>query len=237
MKKMIGDLHTHTIVSGHAYGTIRENAQAAAEMGMQVLGITEHAPGIPGTCDPFYYGGFAVLPDTLYGVDMLYGCEINVLNDGTLSLEQKYINYLDYAIVGIHCLCYTDEGREGNTSNLIECMKNDKVRIVSHPDDDHTPLNYERLVSAAKQYHVALEVNNSSLLKEEKRLNCRENYRVMLKECERQGVPIVIDSDAHDPSRVGRFQLAEEMVESLHFDENLILNTDKDKLIHFLTDK
>ena len=59
----------------------------------------------------------------------------------------------------------------------------------------------------------------------------------MLKECEKQGVPIVIDSDAHDPSRVGRFQLAEEMVESLHFDENLILNTDKDKLIHFLTDK
>ena len=29
--KLISDLHTHTLASGHAYGTIRENAQAAAE--------------------------------------------------------------------------------------------------------------------------------------------------------------------------------------------------------------
>ncbi len=44
-------------------------------------------------------------------------------------------------------------------------MQNEKVRFVSHPDDDHTPLNYEELVQAAKESHVALEVNNSSLIK------------------------------------------------------------------------
>ena len=47
------DLHTHTIASGHAYGTVREMAQAAAERGVEILGITEHAPGIPGTAYPF----------------------------------------------------------------------------------------------------------------------------------------------------------------------------------------
>ena len=31
MRTLIGDMHTHTLVSGHAYGTIREMAQAAAE--------------------------------------------------------------------------------------------------------------------------------------------------------------------------------------------------------------
>lgn len=40
------------------------------------------------------------------GVEILHGCEINVLNGGRLSLEQKYIDRLDYAIVGIHGLCY-----------------------------------------------------------------------------------------------------------------------------------
>lgn len=35
------------------------------------------------------------------GVEILHGCEINVLNGGRLSLEQKYIDRLDYAIVGI----------------------------------------------------------------------------------------------------------------------------------------
>ena len=33
------DLHTHTLVSGHAYGTIREMAQAAAERGLTVVEI------------------------------------------------------------------------------------------------------------------------------------------------------------------------------------------------------
>ena len=28
MIRLIADLHTHTLASGHAYGTIRENAQA-----------------------------------------------------------------------------------------------------------------------------------------------------------------------------------------------------------------
>ena len=31
MQSIIADIHTHTIASGHAYGTIREMVQAAAE--------------------------------------------------------------------------------------------------------------------------------------------------------------------------------------------------------------
>ena len=38
------DLHTHTVVSGHAYCSLREMAKAASEKGLEVLGITEHAP-------------------------------------------------------------------------------------------------------------------------------------------------------------------------------------------------
>lgn len=49
---------------------------------------------------------------------------------------------------------------------------------MGHPDDDHNPLDYEMFVKAAKQYRVALEVNNSSLVKKEKRLNCYENERL-----------------------------------------------------------
>lgn len=55
MKKIIADLHMHTLASGHAYGTIREMVQAAKEMQLHLIGISEHASGIPGTVDPFYY--------------------------------------------------------------------------------------------------------------------------------------------------------------------------------------
>ena len=121
MYHIIADVHTHTIASGHAYGTIREMAQAASEKKLEILGLTEHAPGIPGTVDPFYYMNLQVIPRTIYGVRIMHGCEINVLNDGTLSLEERFISKLDYAIAGIHSLCYQDEGRTRNTENIASC--------------------------------------------------------------------------------------------------------------------
>ena len=78
MKDFILDIHTHTIASGHAYGTIREMAQAAGDKGIKLLGLTEHAPGIPGTCDPFYYFNLKVVPRELYGVKIFHGSEVNV---------------------------------------------------------------------------------------------------------------------------------------------------------------
>lgn len=175
-----------------------------------------------------------MIPRFLYEVEVMHGCEINVLNNGELSLEQRYIDRLDYAIVGIHRQCYQDEGREKNTQNIIACMKNEKVRFVSHPDDDHTPLDYEMLVKAAKKYRVALEVNNSSLVKKEQRLNCYENYETMLSLCRQHQVPIIVSSDAHDPSWVGEFGLAYQLLEKTGFDEALILNNDAEKLKQFI---
>lgn len=234
MPPFILDIHTHTIASGHAYGTIREMAQAASEKGLSLLGFSEHAPGIPGTADPMYFCNLTVIPRTLYGVSILHGCEINVLNDGTLSLEEKYIERLDYAIAGMHALCYHDEGAKKNTENLISCMKHEKIFFVSHPDDGNLPLDYGTLVPAAKEYHVALEVNNSSIIKKAKRKNCIENYKTMLSLCMQYQAPIIVSSDAHDPSAVGGFSLARELLEQEHFDENLILNTDLERFMDFI---
>ena len=233
---LVLDVHTHTIASGHAYGTIREMAQAAAERGLKLLGFAEHGPSIPGAIDPFYFRNLIVIPRELYGVEILHGCEINVLNDGTLDLEQELIDKLDFGIAGIHVQCYENVGLEKNTDNLLSCMANEKIFFVSHPDDDHTPLNYARLVEGAKNFHVALEVNNSSFVKEDKRLNCRENYRTMLGLCEKFSVPIIVSSDAHDPSGVGEFALAEKFLCEINFSEELILNTDVNKLKNFIRD-
>lgn len=233
-RNFILDIHTHSIVSGHSYGTVREMAQAAKEASLQLLGISEHGPGIPGTVNPFYYTNLEVAPRNLYGVEMVYGCEINVLNGGKLSLSEEFIQFLDYGLVGIHGLCYENEGIENNTKNVIECMKHEKVFFVSHPDDDCTPLNYELLVEAAKEYHVALEVNNSSFRKLDQRLNCLENYRTMLALCNEYKVPIIVNTDAHDPCFVGDFELAYDFLETVDFDEELILNTSADKFKKFI---
>ena len=49
------DIHNHTIASGHAFSTLQEMAYAAAEKGIEYLGITDHGPSIPGTCHPLYF--------------------------------------------------------------------------------------------------------------------------------------------------------------------------------------
>ena len=46
-------------------------------------------------------------------------------------------------LADMHMQCYENAGCDQNTTNLIECMKHDKVRFVSHPDDDRTPLDYD----------------------------------------------------------------------------------------------
>ncbi len=233
-KPFVLDIHTHTLASGHAFGTIREMAQAAAEKELVLLGVSEHAPGIPGTVEPIYYSTLHHVPRTLYGVHIIHGCEINVLNDGTLSLAQKYIDYLDYAIVGIHELCYQDAGKQKNTENVISCMKNEKVFFVAHPDDDSTPLDYEQLVKAAKKYHVALEVNNNTFRRKTRRKNCLENYRNMLMLCMEYRTPVIVSSDAHDPSSVGECSMAKDFIEQTGFDETLILNTDAERFCDFI---
>lgn len=228
------DIHTHTIASGHAYGTIREMAAAAAERGLDLLGISEHGPGIPGTCNPIYFCNLPDVPRRLYGVEMVHGCEANVLDDGAFSLPQRSLKCLDYIIVGIHLLCYRDAGPEKNTDNLISCMEHEKVRFVSHPDSDRMPVQYERLVRAAKELHVALEVNNSSLRRPEKRPGCVKNYKEMLELCRRYDVPIIVSSDAHDPSAVGRFDAALALLNETAFDKRLILNTDVERFKRFI---
>lgn len=234
MKTLVADLHMHTLMSGHAFGTIREMAMGAAERNLQLIGITEHGPGLPGACDPIYYLNFRAAPRKLYNVEILYGCEVNICTGGTLSLGRRYLDALDYAIAGIHGFCYENEGAAKNTDSIIKCMADPKVRFISHPDDSRYPIDYPALVQGAKEYGVALEVNNSSLSPISFRPGCLENYRRMLPLCMEYGVPVIVDSDAHDPGAVGDFSLAINVLEEVGFDQDLILNTDVQKVKQFL---
>ena len=234
MKPFVTDMHTHSVMSGHAFGTVREMAAEAATRGIRLLGITEHGPSIPGTVNPIYFLNFTDAPRNLYGVEMLYGSEVNVLDGGRLDLKERYLECLDYAIAGVHGLCYEDGGIVKNTDDLIRCMAHPKVRFVSHPDNDNFALDYRALVQAAKEYDVALEVNNSSLRKPQLRPGCVENYHKMVPLCMEYGVHILVNTDAHDPGAVGDFTLARNLLAQMEVNEDLILSNDAEKMKAFL---
>ena len=125
------DLHTHTIMSGHAYNTMQEMIRSASEKGVRLLGITEHAPRIPGACHPFYFINFRVVPREQFGVKLMLGCELNIIDyKGNIDLEPRYLAGLDYAVASIHEPCYDSGTTAQNTAAYLGVMKNPAVQII-----------------------------------------------------------------------------------------------------------
>ncbi|MDD6749884.1 MAG: PHP domain-containing protein, partial [bacterium] len=160
--KIALDVHTHTVASGHAYSSLQEMAMTAAAKGIQILGITEHAPGIPGTCDLIYFRNMHVVPRQMYGIELLLGAELNIIDyKGTVDMDEMYMPMLDIKIAGIHSLCYTPGSVEENTAALIGAIQNPYVHIISHPGDGTAQVSFEPIVLAAKEAGTLLEINNS----------------------------------------------------------------------------
>ena len=105
--EFLSDLHTHTIVSGHAYTTLTENINYCAQHGIKILGTSEHAPSMPGAPHRWYFGNMRVLPRVINGVTLLKGCEANIMKeDGTLDMNDHDARALDYMIVSLHEPCF-----------------------------------------------------------------------------------------------------------------------------------
>ncbi|MDO4755323.1 MAG: phosphatase [Parabacteroides sp.] len=223
--KTLLDVHTHTVASGHAYSTMQEMAQAAAEKGLQLLGITEHSPGIPGTCDPIYFRNLHIVPRKMYGVELLLGAELNIIDyRGTIDLEEFYFPMLDIRIAGIHSLCYTPGTIEENTNAVIGAIRNPAIDIISHPGDGTALLDFEPIVLASKEYHTLLEINNSSLNPGRNKVHARDNNMTILRLCKQYEVPVILGSDAHISFDVGRHDHIYELLHETEFPEALILN-------------
>lgn len=226
------DLHTHTIASGHAYSTVQEMAKAAADRGLELLGITEHAEGIPGTCDEIYFHNMRIIPRKMYGIDLMFGSEINIIDyDGSLSMSEKLIEKtLDIRIAGIHLPCYEIGSVAQNTQAYVKAIENPMIDIISHPDDGRIPIDYETIVDAAKENHTLLEINNSSLDCLSSRVGAWDNLQKMLCLCEQKKVPVIADTDAHFSRAVGVFDHVEVLLEELNFPEELVINRSVDLL-------
>ncbi len=221
------DTHTHTLASGHAYSTIRENARMAAEKGLELLAITEHGPYMLGSCHEYYFQNLKVLDREAYDVPVLFGVELNVLDTkGHVDLPNATLKMMDIAIASIHVPCYRPGSKEENTEALLNVMKNPYVNIIGHPDDIRYPLDYTALVQAAKEYGVLLELNNSSLSPFSYRAHARELDTEMLTLCMQYQVPIVLGSDAHVDTDVGNHRWALALLEEIGFPEELVLNRD-----------
>ena len=223
--KILLDVHTHTVASGHAFSTLQEMVRTAADKGLQILGITEHTGDIAGTCSPIYFRNLPVVPRLMYGVELLLGAEMNIVDyEGSLDLEEEYFKFLDIRIAGLHSLCYRPGTVEQNTEAMIGAIRNPHVHIISHPGDGTAEVDFEPIVLASKEHHTLLEINNSSLNPVRKKLTARDNNLTILRLCKKYEVPVILGSDAHISFDIARYDHIYELLQETRFPEELILN-------------
>ena len=223
--KYVLDTHTHTLASGHAYSTISEMARAAADKGLELLAITEHAPMMPGSCQQIYFSNLVVVPRQMYGVELMFGTELNLLDyDGHIDLNNFILDRLDLRIARLHTPCIDPGTVEENTSAIVNAMKNPRIDIIGHPDDSTYPLDLEKVVYAAKESCTLLEVNNNSLNPRGARKDARGNILTMLSYCKKLQVPVIMNSDSHVFSDVARHDFSDSVIAEADFPEELIVN-------------
>lgn len=234
--KFIADTHAHSLMSGHAYSTIREMAAAAKAKGLTAMALTEHAPKMPGTCGLYYFQNLDVVPRDMDGVRMLFGAEVNIMApDGSIDLPENVCRDLDIVVASIHTPCYgLEHSKEENTQAYVEVMKKPYINIIGHPDDGRFPVDYETIVKAAKETGTLLELNNSSLRPASFRKGTHENLKEMLAYCKRYEVPVTTGSDAHVDVDAGNFCYVQEILKACDFPEELIVTTDWEKLKPYL---
>jgi DNA polymerase (family 10) len=139
-------------------------AQAAAELGLQYLGISDHSPS--------QYQAHGLDEERLmaqvkrirgwnrehgdtYGLHLLAGIEVDILKDGRLDFGDEVLAKLDFAVASIHTAFTQDE--EVVTRRIIRAMENPYVTILGHPTGRLLLQRSPYAVNVAKILEVAAE--------------------------------------------------------------------------------
>ena len=232
--KDILDVHIHTTASGHAYSTFGEVIAAAKAKGLELVGIADHGPCVPGASHTFYFANFKVIPRDAYGIKIAMGAELNIIDySGSTDLPAQLLKKLDYAIASLHKECITPGSVAENTAALIGVMRNPHVMIIGHPDNPKFPVDFDAVARAAKDNHVLLEVNSSSYYSKH-RAGSEKVAKIMLAACKKYGAAVIMGSDAHIKYDVGNHEFAQKILAENDFTEELVVNTSVEKFFEYV---
>lgn len=232
----LSDIHTHSIASGHGTAcTITHMAKRAADLGLRLLGITDHGPATLAAGTPSYFRSLSFSPRKRFGVELLYGVELNILDiEGHIDLEEELLSRLDYAIASMHAQNYRPGTCEENTKAYLNVMKHPSVKLLGHCDNPRYPADYEKLAFYANRLGVIFEINEASLAPYGYRGDTAENNRRILAACRKYQVPLVLSSDSHGAAHIGDFSYAGDFIHEAMFPESLVLNNQIPRLKVFL---
>ena len=223
--KIIADTHTHTIMSGHAHSTLIENVTEAKRKELKFLAVTDHTGLMPGAPSETYFVCMkATIPDMYNGVYMLRGCEANILDEtGKLDVSERVLSRLEWVIASIHSVLTEPMDVKQCTKLWRNIAENPHVDIIGHCGEEKFRFDYEEVIPAFARAGKIVEINSSSF---KNRPSCKENCMKIARLCEKHGVSLVVNSDAHFAADVGNVNRAIELLQLHGITQESILNAD-----------
>ena len=235
MKRLM-DIHTHAVASGHAYSTVDENLRWAAEQGLQLVALTDHAPAMKDTTCHAYFANLHVLPKELHGVRLLKGIELNILDfDGTIDMDEAVLQRLDLAIASLHMPCIKPGTKKENTQAFLKVMENPYVDIIGHADDPSVPCDFEAIVQEAQHQGKLLELNNNSTTAH--RPGSLPSLKQYILCCKAHSQRVCVASDAHFDTMVGNVAPIMALLDELEFPQQLIVNLRQETFEAYLRER
>jgi DNA polymerase (family 10) len=163
-----GCLHNHTLASD-GQDTLTAMAQAAAELGLEWLGIADHSKS------SFQANGLDVkrlekqieeiqsLNSKKPKCTLLSGTECDILKEGKLDFPDSLLKELDYVVASVHS-GFTSNEKE-MTDRIIRAIENPHVTCLGHPtgrlllEREAYPVNIPKILDSAAANGTWIELN------------------------------------------------------------------------------
>jgi DNA polymerase (family 10) len=199
-----GDFHVHTNASDGDCD-ISEIAKAAKDLDYKYICITDHsrssaiANGLSAKRLAQQIQEIRKLNETLKGVTILAGTEVDILANGSLDFDDKLLAELDFVIASIHSGLASPS--EKVTSRTLKAMDNPYVNCIGHPTGrligqrEAMDIDIAAVIEHAAQTHTALELNANPW-----RLDLKDTHCRMAIEAQ---VMLAIGTDAHSTAGLG----------------------------------
>lgn len=203
-----GDLHVHSKATDGS-ASIRDMAHAARQRGLEYIAITDHtrhltvAHGLDADRLARQLEEIDRLNDSLQGITILKGIEVDILEDGSLDMPANMLARLDLVIGAVHSQFRLS--RRKQTGRILRAMDSKYFTILAHPsgrllgEREAYAVDMEQIIKAARQRGCYLELNSQP-----QRLDLTDTYCLLARQ---EGVLLSLNSDAHN---VDDFDLLEE---------------------------
>jgi DNA polymerase (family 10) len=199
-----GELHAHSDWSDGGV-SMRTMVGAAMDLGLEYFVISDHSQSL-GVANGLTVDRLKAQRDEIAQIQaeigdslqILHGSEVEILSDGSLDFPDEILGELDLVIASLHMSLR--QPREVVTERMLAAIANPHVDIIGHPTGrligkrDAADLDMERVLQAAAEHQVALEINANP-----ERLDLRDVHVRMAIDA---GCRLAINTDAHHPDHL-----------------------------------